>query len=199
MKDIDTSRQHLAGNEIDLLLLDLNLNGQDGFGILQHLSAESFHTVIISAQKEKAIEAFEYGVVDFVPKPFDLPRLELAINRVKGQLYPEKRELRYLSVKQKGQVKLLKIEDVLYFRGSDIYSEIHLRNGETLLHDKTLEKLSQLLGNSFERIHKSYLVAFPEIDKLIFKNGGSPGVKLMNGKELPVGRTRYMALKKKLI
>lgn len=68
-------------NAIDLLLLDLNLNGEDGFDVLQNVVAKSFQTIIVSAYTDKAITAFNYGVLDFVPKPFDEDRLAQAFMR----------------------------------------------------------------------------------------------------------------------
>ena len=78
---VDQASLYLKENVIDLLLLDLNLNGKSGFELLQQAVAGSFHTIIISAYKEKAIEAFEYGVLDFVSKPFTQERLQKAIER----------------------------------------------------------------------------------------------------------------------
>lgn len=196
LEGIEEARSYLEKNEIDLLLLDLNLNGLDGFSILQHFTVQAFHTIIISAQRDKALEAFEYGVVDFVPKPFDRDRLALALDRADGR---PAQGITVLAVKQRGVLRLVKSGEVRYFKGSDIYSEIHLKNGETLLHDKTLERLSYLLGDSFERIHKSFLVATSELDTLVLKGGASPMARLKNGELLPVGRTRYRELKKKIL
>ena len=49
----------IINNPVDLLLLDLNLSGDDGFELLRQAVAGSFHTIIISAYKEQAITAFE--------------------------------------------------------------------------------------------------------------------------------------------
>ena len=67
---------------IDLLFLDLNLNREDGYELLEEVAAESFHTIIVSAYKDRAIRAFEYGVLDFVAKPYTEERLSLAIQRI---------------------------------------------------------------------------------------------------------------------
>ena len=55
VEDIDDTLDYLSDNQIDLLLLDLNLHGEDGFEVLKTLCAESFHTIIISAYSDKAI------------------------------------------------------------------------------------------------------------------------------------------------
>lgn len=197
-EDLEAGRKLLQENEIDLVLLDLNLNGENGFDVLKDFASRSFNTIIISAYRERAIEAFEYGVLDFVPKPFSRERLQLALERTHNTANATANALKFLSIRQKGQLRLIKIEDVMYFKGSDIYAEVHLSNGDMQLHDKTLEKLSQLLGSSFERIHKSFLVSSSQFDSIIYRNG-NPVMRIKNGEELPIGRTRYADLKKKLL
>ena len=127
---------YLQQNQIDLLLLDLNLNGEDGFEILQNMVAQPFHTIIISAYKEKAITAFEYGVLDFVPKPFNETRLHKALERVNQQPARESQSLKYLAIAKKGRQHLLHLEEVLYIQGARIYTEIFLKNGQKELHNK---------------------------------------------------------------
>ncbi|OJJ21123.1 DNA-binding response regulator [marine bacterium AO1-C] len=186
---------YLQQNEVDLLLLDLNLNGDDGFEILQNMVAQPFHTIIISAYKEKAITAFEYGVLDFVPKPFNETRLHKALDRVNLQVTPEVQQLKYLAIAKKGRQHLIHLEDVLYIQGARIYTEVFLKNGQKELHNKSLDKLEQLLPESFQRIHKSYLVDMREVTEFLSAAGGKYAVMLSNGEQLPVSRSRFKALK----
>jgi len=161
--EIDEGIQILNNQEIDLLLLDLNLNGEDGFEVLKKFMSEAFHTIIISAYKDRAITAFEYGVLDFVPKPFDEVRLFQAFNRFLSSSGQTNEVLKYLSILKNGKRSLINVEDILFIKGARVYTELHLKNGKTEVHNKSLERLSQLLPNHFERIHKSYLVDIRQI------------------------------------
>ncbi|MFK8060513.1 MAG: LytR/AlgR family response regulator transcription factor [Polaribacter sp.] len=190
--------EYIKNNVLDLVLLDLNLNGENGFEVLKETASSSFHTIIISANKNGAIKAFEFGVLDFVAKPFDKKRIEIAFNRVVKKEEVSIENLQFLAVKKHGGIHLVNIEDVNYIKGAGVYTEIVLTNGGKKLHDKSLEKLSQLLPKSFERIHKSYLVKTKEIKEIIVKTGSQYAVELKNGEILPVGRTKYKALKEKL-
>src|SRR5690554_5041046 len=78
---LEDGLDYLQENDVDLLLLDLNLNGKNGFDILKKFSVHSFHTIIISAYADLAIQAFEYGVLDFVAKPYDKERFFKAMDR----------------------------------------------------------------------------------------------------------------------
>jgi two-component system response regulator LytT len=186
-------------NAIDLLLLDLNLNGEDGFDVLQNVVSRSFQTIIISAYTEKAITAFNYGVLDFVSKPFDENRLSQAFRRFTS---PEKQpngDLQFLAVKKGKTIKLVTIKDIRYIKGAGIYTELHLSNGQIELHDKSLESLEKLLPPIFERIHKSYIICWDEADKLVVEAGGRYNILLKNGELLPVGRSKYKEIRHKLI
>jgi two-component system response regulator LytT len=184
---------------IDLLLLDLNLNGEDGFDVLQAVVARSFQTIIISAYTDKAITAFNYGVLDFVPKPFDESRLSQAFMRFTTPEKQSGRDIQYLAVKRGKAIKLIRIKDIFYIKGAGIYTELHLSDGRVELHDKSLESLEKLLPATFERIHKSFIVCWHEADKLVVEAGGKYSMSLKNGEMLPVGRSKYKEIKHKLI
>ncbi|MDW3195230.1 MAG: LytTR family DNA-binding domain-containing protein [Cytophagales bacterium] len=189
----------IENNAPDLLLLDLNLNGDNGFDLLTTAVSKSFHTVIISAYKDQAITAFEYGVLDFVPKPFNQERLEQALDRVLSKTSTTKQATKYLAVKKRHKVALIPIEQIVYIKGAGAYSELILIDGQKELHDKSLDKLDQLLTESFQRIHKSYLVKLSEIKGIQVSSGSKYMAELKNGEQIPIGRTRYKELKEKWV
>jgi len=184
-------------HSLDLIFLDLNLNGHNGFDLLSTAVSESFHTIIISAYKDQAITAFEYGVLDFVPKPFNQDRLAQALSRMSAKEKIITNSIKYLAVKKHHKVQLIPIENLLYIKGAGVYTELFLANGKKELHDKSLEKLEKLLSASFERIHKSYLVKMAEVKEVIVESGSKYIAELKNGTRIPIGRTKYKDLKAK--
>src|SRR5512146_276267 len=131
----------LDESPIDLLLLDLNLHGRDGMELLQASVASSCHTILVSANTDQALRAFELGVIDFVSKPFTRERLAQALARVSDRSARSAGAARYLAVKKHGKVDLVPVDRVLYVEGAGAYSELVLEDGRRELHDKTLEKL----------------------------------------------------------
>jgi two-component system response regulator LytT len=188
----------LAEAPIDLLLLDLNLNGRDGMDLLKATVAGSFHTIIVSANIEQALKAFEYGVLDFVPKPFSQERLAQALKRATDADGRAACTAKYLAVRKYGKVQLVPIDRVLYAQGAGAYAELVLIDGTRELHDKTLEKLHALLPPVFERIHKSYLVRMTAVVALHAQEGSHYEAELKTGLRLPIGRTRYKELRAKM-
>ena len=187
----------IENSALDLVLLDLNLNGDNGFDLLTTAVSKSFHTIVISAYKDQAITAFEYGVLDFVPKPFNRDRLEQALNRTITKEKTETNTIKLLAIKKRHRIQLIPIEDLLYIKGAGAYTELFLANGKKELHDKSLEKLEQLLSPTFERIHKSYLVKMSEIKEIVVKSGSKYMAELKNGVLIPIGRTKYKDIKAK--
>lgn len=185
--DFRSAQSRLTETRPDVLLLDLNLHGHDGFELLKHAVAGGFETIVVSANTDRAIEAFEYGVVDFVPKPFSPERLAQAFRRLAGER-GESAALRYLIVRHAGQLERIKVEDVRAIHGADDYAELELVSGVRRLHEKSLEKLARSLPGGFLRIHRSHIVNLTFVRSLAAMAGSRYQLALTDGSRLPVGR-----------
>ena len=194
----DAASAYLAEKPVDVVLLDLNLSGQDGMELLATYVAGSFHTIIVSANTDQALRAFEYGVIDFVAKPFTEERLTQALERVSNPTGRTPYSARCLAVHKLGRVELISMDDVLYIEGAGKYSELVLVDGRRELHDKTLVRLEVVLPAIFERIHKSYIVRMSAVARFHIFEGTRYEAELKNGMRLPVGRTRYHEIKARL-
>ena len=191
---IGAARNFLSQHPVDILFLDLNLKGEDGFQLLREFVAESFFTVIVSAHRDKAIEAFEYGVLDFIPKPFNKIRLQKTLERIQGTQSGGTKP-KYLAVKKLGKLVFVPIAEIQYFKAAGHYAEIHSPHSPKLLSDKSLDRLEVLLGKQFVRIHRSYLVHHDQLKELLSFPGSKYQVLLGNGEILPVGRTRVREIR----
>ncbi len=190
---LDRLRQH----PIDLCLLDLNLRGEDGYTVLQRATSFSFHTIIISAHTELAARAFEYGVIDFVPKPFSRDRLKQALDRyLVCQKNPE--SARYLAHRLGNRNCLLAVDDIQVLKGCRYLVEARLADGRKVLLEKPLNRLEQILPNHFFRIHRSYLVRFDLIASYEHCGASRYCVHLKDGASLPLSRERVAVLKQML-
>jgi len=200
-ESFDRSETFLNGNEIDLLFLDLNLNGKNGFDLLTRVTASSFHTIVVSANTDGALKAFEYGVLDFVPKPFSKERLGRALRRLERRTAPQDWDatVKHLAVKKYGEMEMVSVDDVIFFKGAGDYVEIHLRNDGVELHNKSLESLEKLLPHHFVRVHKSYLVDLREVEKIIVHGGGKYELALKGGGDIPLSRTKYKDIQELLL
>lgn len=191
---LDASKLALSENPIDILFLDLNLNGENGFELLQGAVAGSFHTIVVSANEDQALNAFEYGVIDFVPKPVSEERLKKAIARVKDANFAGK-AAKYLPIRKPKGIALIQLGDVSYFRGDGNYVEIKLKTGVSEYHRQTLDSLAKILPPQFSRIHRSYIVDRRDVKSVITHGGGMYDVELEGGEKLPLSRVHYKDFK----
>ncbi len=191
---LEASRAALAENPVDILFLDLNLNGEDGFELLQEAVADSFHTIVVSANESQALRAFEYGVLDFVPKPVSEERLAKAIHRVRDG-NEIGRHAKFLPIRKPKGIFLIQLEEVSYFKGDGNYIEIRLKSGNSEYHRQTLDSLVKILPSRFARIHRSVIVDMKDVKQVISHGGGRYDAELEGGITLPLSRAYHKQFK----
>ncbi|MDQ8204486.1 LytTR family DNA-binding domain-containing protein [Pelagicoccus sp. SDUM812003] len=184
--------------DIDLLLLDLNLEGRDGFDILKDLASRSFQTIVVSAYTRRAIEAYELGVLDFVPKPFDEERLGLAFSRVTESVPLDAHFAKYLAVRSAGRIELISLEEIEYVQADGPCSLIQKTDGAPRCHDKMLKTLQQILPPHFERVHKSFLANMQAIDGMIAGPDHQNVLTFPSGRTIPLSRSFAKAFRARL-
>lgn len=193
-RTFEAARVYLERHPIDLLFLDLDLEGLDGFDLLTEATAGTFDTVVVSARHDRALEAFEHGVADFVPKPYSEQRLAQAVARTKPEAGRRER-LQYLSVRVGSRLRPVPIDRILLLQGAGDYVELHCDGGETHLHSKTLAGLEVLLPPTFVRVHRSFIVRLDRVEALESAPGSRYRLILRGGREVPVSRGRVQALR----
>lgn len=197
VSDLATARSHLEGNTVDLLLLDLSLGGEDGFDILRWATCGSAHTIVVSAHADRAIEAFDHGVLDFVPKPVGRARLQQALERL-DVASARAGPTRLLSVRTRAGYEAIPLDQVRRIQAAGKYSTLHLTEGRERTHDKTLERLGILLPVEFVRVHRSHIVRLDLVEHLAVEGGGHYRLKLSGNESVPVGRTYYNLVRTRL-
>jgi DNA-binding LytR/AlgR family response regulator len=189
---LDAATAKIESADDIVLLLDLNLGRDDGFDLLRQAVAEPWLTIVVSGSTERALEAFDLGVVDFVAKPFTAERLSLAFQRVRERRGNARS--RHLAVAYAGSVELVPLVDVVAIHGDDDYSSVELVNGQRRLHKRTLAELERLLPPEFLRVHRSHIANLQQARGLEGKV-----LKLANGTEVPVGRSYAQQLSDRLM
>lgn len=196
--DLDAAEERLQRSVYDGLLLDLNLAGEDGFELLRRAVAGRYHCVVVSAHRERALQAFEHGVLDFVPKPFSRDRLGQALERLLDAGRYRSGQARYLGIWRAQGTALVELRDVMWIRADGDYSQLRLRDGRDELHDKSLASLGSVLPPDFVRCHRSYLVNLRHVRSLHAGSGSRYWLVLADGTELTVGRAHVAALRSEL-
>jgi DNA-binding LytR/AlgR family response regulator len=193
--ELDRARALLQEETFDLILLDLNLAGEDGFGLLaERICGAS--VIVVSAHPHRAIEAFQHAVLDFVPKPVGEDRLRQALERARDAAAPS--APRRLVVRSHGRVDIVDIDAIVRISGADDYCEILLSSGRTLLCDRLLTDLeSELPQSMFLRVHRSHVVNLHLVEAVDLRSA-RPALRHRGGAHCPVSRRRLSELKDRL-
>lgn len=187
---LDKALTVVTSMKVDLCFLDLNLSGQSGFDLLENTKCR-FHTVVTSAYTEKAIDAFRWGVLDFVPKPFVKDRLKKALQRYLQQSQRQES----LLVSSGASKKVIPLDQISYIKAAGNYTQVTCANNDQFLAQETIGQLAEWLSGSFIRLHKSYLVPKARISELKNYGSGKCEVVLAGGKVIPVSRNVFPRLK----
>ncbi|MBD5778138.1 response regulator transcription factor [Pelagicoccus sp. NFK12] len=188
----------LNNSACDVLMLDLNLNGRDGFELLRKLASRSFHTIVISAYTSRAIEAYEHGVIDFVPKPFDEERLAQSFRRILGHDTQRTHFAKFLAVRCHGRIELVCLDEIEHIQADGPCSHIIKTDGSRRAHDKMLKDLELLLPPSFERVHKSYIANMAAVSGLAMGPDHKNFLQFSSRRSIPLSRSKTKELKAKL-
>ncbi|MEQ9164817.1 MAG: LytTR family DNA-binding domain-containing protein [Fulvivirga sp.] len=198
VKSIADAQQYLSTHSIDLLFLDLNLNGKSGFNLLKDFINSKFHTVIVSAYTDKALEAFEYGVLDFIGKPFTIDRLSKAMDRYFNLTMSTTGVNPSIPIRIYGDILFIQLTEVKYIQADGIYSNLICMNGNSYVYDKPLNALMEILPDNYCRIHRSYAIDLKTIIAVKKIRHNAYHVILQCGESLPISRKIKKELTAKL-
>lgn len=198
VEDLPSAQIYLIENQIDLMFLDLNLHGENGFELLKSSASQSYHTIVVSADKDKAYTAFQYGVLDFIAKPFNKTRVFDALDQYLRGNAKAKMHLKYIGVHKKAHTELLDISQIHCINAQTKTSQIFTNDNEAHTSKKSISNLEKILPKNFIRIHKSWIINMNCVKSLRSEPGSKYSIILMNGACAPVSRKKYAELKKNL-
>jgi len=148
----------LHTQQIDLMFMDIKMPGINGIDFIRSLKNPPA-VIFTTAFANYAITGFELEAVDYLLKPITFDRFQRAVNKllkIHQQEQPEEKNYTYFKVSGK-LVKVLHV-DLLYAQSVKDYIQICTTQGNYLTH-MTMKYLNGLLpGDSFIRVHRSYLV-----------------------------------------
>jgi two-component system response regulator LytT len=207
----------------DLVFLDVQMPGLDGFGVIKKLVERKLRVpqiVFATAFDNYAVHAFEVNAVDYVLKPFDKSRIAKAIQRAKkmldahispverletlveqlgaGNPQAKSSQLVKLLVNSQGRMILVDAEDMIYASIEDGTITIVAREAEGTSNYRTIEELAAALdADVFWRPHRSYLININHIKEVIpwFKSSYTLKMNDKRASEIPVSRVQTKRLR----
>lgn len=194
-KSVDGLRM-ISSQDFDLIFLDYNMPDLNGKALLD-LKADQSKVMMITSHSDFAVESYKYPeVVDYLLKPLDFERFELAMNRFYTGLTQEITEVKSkeatpenLFIKDGSKWMQIKIADIKYIKSESNYLSFYF-NDQKVMTLMSLKEIEEKLPENFMRIHRSYIINIKYIDYI------STDDVSISEDLLPIGATYKAALKK---
>jgi DNA-binding LytR/AlgR family response regulator len=173
----------LAEHRPQLAILDIRMPGVSGLEVARAAIAGGAQVLFTTAYDEYAVRAFEAGAVDYLLKPVRRDRLIFALQRLRERLadrrpapgLPERLpaveggSLQWITAQLGDSLRLVGIEEVLYFQAQDKLTRVVTAQGEALIRTPLKELAGQLDSQQFWQVHRSVIVRVAQI-RAIEKN-----------------------------
>jgi DNA-binding LytR/AlgR family response regulator len=170
----------------DIAFLDIRMPGASGLEVARSVAAAGGLVVFITAYDHHAVEAFDAGAVDYLLKPIQPERLAEAVLRLKRRLAEATRPdldalletlharlqptghqaIRWISASIGDSVRMLGIDEVLYFHAQDKYVRVVTADDEAVIRTPLRELLGGLDGDTFWQVHRSVIVRVSAIERV---------------------------------
>lgn len=204
----------------DLVFLDINMPDLDGFGVIAEIGKDHMPAVIfVTAYDQYAVKAFEAAAVDYLLKPFDRTRFDLAVDKAVDTYFREQvddlekrmgklmalaggRSRNFsdrLVVRQGGTVHLLKVDEVDWVESARNYVKIHCGSHVYTMRETLSNFEAKLDPERFLRIHRSTVVNIDRIRRIEPGYGSESRLELDNGTKLVISRAYRRGKVKELL
>ena len=193
-------------HEPRIAFLDIRMPGRTGLDVAAAIGGEC-HVVFVTAYDQYAIAAFDAGAVDYLLKPVEVERLAQTVERVKAKLASEPADLapivaqlranapaaaqrlKWIKAAVGKQIKLIPVDDVVYFQSDMKYTRVVLAQSEALIRTPLKELMADLDPDRFCQIHRSTIVNLEAVAGVWREDAERQFVLLKNRQEkLPISR-----------
>jgi len=199
----------IEAHQPDVAFLDIHMPLLTGIEVARQIAGRC-HVAFITSYDEHALEAFEAGAMDYVLKPPTAARLATTIQRLKARLQQPPVDLRgalrdlvertpaaprylqWINASRGAAVRLITVEEILYFKSDQKYTLVVTPDAEALI-KKTIKNLvSELDPTMFWQVHRSTVVNVHAIDSVIRDDRGNLTLRLKQRPEtLPVSEAYH--------
>jgi two-component system LytT family response regulator len=207
--DGKTAVAEIEASRPDLVFLDVQMGGLDGFGVLREMPAAVKPDVVFTtAHEQYAVRAFEARALDYLLKPVRRERLEECLLRVRERLAPggprsiessvravlsdfrrEETSPNWLLAKLGEESAIVPLEEIDWIESSRNYVLLHAGGREYAYREPISSLAARLDRRSFLRIHRSTVVNIRKIDRIVRAENGGATVVLKDGTRLPMTET----------
>ena len=192
----------------DVVFLDIEMPGGDGFAILDDFSEIHFKIIFVTGYDQYAIKAIKYAALDYLLKPVEQNELKSAVEKIQTNLPDQSAKLDFLHQVREDQTLLqnqillpdhqgyhvIRFEEIIRIEAQGNYVQFFLKTGKSTLSSYPMNYYEELLPeNQFYRIHKSHIINLHHINRIDSGRGGY--VHMSDGGILEIAYRRKAAFK----
>jgi len=171
-KNAREAMEILRAEEIDLIFLDIQMQGISGIQLLQSGLIQVPMVIMVTAYENYAIEAFDLNVLDYLLKPVPFERFLKAVSKARGQyelrqkpVVANPQEKQYVFVNSEYALIRIDIDQITYIEGLKDYIKIYQTGKDRpVIPRMSLHYMEEKLpAAKFLRVHRSYIVSLDKI------------------------------------
>jgi len=208
----------LKQNRCELLFLDIQMPGANGFDIIEEIGIAHMPIVVfVTAHNHYAVKAFEVNALDYLTKPVEPERLKDALQRVKDKIASQTALLTHeqlaaaLAALQNGSTVLreypkrlvvpngtkdsfVNVDEIEWIEAADYYSCLHIGAKSLMLREPIKQLAETLDPKRFVRVHRSAIVNIGCVREILREGRKEGWVLLSNGNRLKMSKTGWQNL-----
>ncbi|MES2330490.1 MAG: LytTR family DNA-binding domain-containing protein [Bacteroidota bacterium] len=198
----------------DIVFLDIQMPGKNGFALLQSLRTHSFELIFVTAFDQYGIQAVKFSALDYLLKPIDVEELKTAVhkaiyrstekkqnkkleNLLQVLEHQQQKDLHRIALTSAKETRFIRTQDIIRCESSNNYTTFFLFGREKIMTSKPIFEYEEILVNyGFIRCHQSHLVNKKHIKSWVKEDGGF--LLLDDNTQVPISRQKKEYVKGEL-
>jgi len=203
---VDSAITAAEEQRVDVVFLDVEMPGKNGFDLLAHYNYQCpFEVIFTTAYSQYAVKAIRFSALDYLLKPVDPEELIRAVHKLSIKKSEEIKSKQFELLEQKinnkdlGKKQLAistlegiyfaTLDEIIHVDADSSYTKIYISSGDMIMSSKPLKYFEELLEDyDFVRVHQSHIINLKLIRRYVRGDGGQ--VIMMNGTEIEVSRRK---------
>ncbi|WP_342327684.1 LytTR family DNA-binding domain-containing protein [Pedobacter sp. FW305-3-2-15-E-R2A2] len=208
----DEAKEHILELAPDVVFLDIDMPGKNGFDLLRSIKDPGFDVVFVTAYDAYGIMAVKFSALDYLLKPINIEELKSTVDKIAQSVNVKRHHLRLnnlfklldrklpdeqqkIALPTMKETYLVPVRDIVRCSSSNNYTTFFLTNGTEHLISKPLYEYDELLSPyGFIRCHQSHLVNKAHVTSILNEDSGYL-IMDYSSQKIPISKQKKSSVK----